>query len=662
MGRRALACSAVLTNPFLPNVSRASVIRLAVLRTCAATFLLACGSAANPGLSGPPGAGVLSSVQITSGSNTVSVGATLSLSATAKDGTGATIAGGTIAWSSSAPSVATVSTFGMVTGVSAGIVSITASSGAISGTTQITVTPDDTPASITLAPSGAIALVSGSTFTLVATVRAPDGRVVPTATVVYNSSDVTVASVTAGVVTGAKAGTAMITATSGAAGALVVVTVSPGPAAALGMRVQPAGSVAGSPLVAQPLVEIRDRAGNLVPAATNAVTVAIATGGGSLSGATTVNAAGGVATFTNLVLSGTAGTRTLSFSATGLTPVTSSDVALSATATPSLVIDTTSVALSAPSGKTSQAVTLGVKNGGTTPLTGVTISPPAYDAGQPGGWLSVSAVGGAPPFTLTLQANAASLPAGSYRAIVQVNAPAASNAPVAITVTLSVSPANTITYGNATEKLRILDVAAAYTPTLSARDGTGQPLPLGSTTFASRASSVATVDGQGKITAVGEGTTWVVVQATGSADSVFVTVPRSGGGPVLRSDLTTYLVKAGDTTFVNVLIDARQTPVGAATVAVGYTSTATPVFKVTYTIPAGPPVPVASSTTAGVIRVSVASATPLTGQTTLLRLRIVTPTAALSGIITLTVTDIVAPDGSDLTSVTTSTRIPIIVQ
>lgn len=480
---------------------------------------------------------------------------------------------------------------------------------------------------------------------------------------VYSSSDATVAGVNAGVVTGAKAGTATITGTSGSVSASVAVTVTAGTAAALGVRTQPAGTAVGSPLSTQPVIEIRDKAGNLVPTATNAVTVAIASGGGSLSGGTTVSAVGGVATFTNLVVAGTAGTRAFSFSAAGLTPVTSGDFALTASATPLLVIDTTTVALSAPSGKSSQVVTLGVKNGGATPLTGVTYSQPAYDAGQATGWLTVSASGGAPPFVITLQANAVTLSPGSYRAVIQVNAPGASNTPVAITVTLTVSPANSITYGTSTEKLRILDVAAAYAPALSAHDGTGQPLPIGTVTFASRATSVATVDAQGRITAVGEGTTWVVVQGVGSSDSVFVTVPRSAAGPVLRSDLTTFLVKAGDVTFVNVLLDTRSTPVGAATVAVGYT-TITPVFgfNVTYTIPTGPPAPVATSTTAGVIRVSVASATPLTSQITLLRLRIVTPTAGLSGVITLTVTDIVAPDGSDLMSVTTSTRIPIIVQ
>jgi hypothetical protein len=526
-----------------------------------------------------------------------------------------------------------------------------------------TVTPDDTPASITLAPASPIPLVSGSLIALTATVRAPDGHVVSAAAVSYISSDTTVASVNAGAVTGAKAGTATITGTSGNVSTSVTVTVTAGTATVLGVRTQPAGTAVASPLSTQPVVEIRDKAGNLVPTATNLIAVAIASGGGSVLGTTTVNPVGGVATFTNLVISGTAGTRALSFSANGLTQVTSGDFALTASVTPLLVIDTTTVALTAPSGKTSQVIVLGVKNGGASPLTGVTYSQPSYDAEQATGWLAVSASGSAPPFVISLQANPANLTPGNYRAVFQVNAPGATNSPVPITVTLAVTLANSITYGTATEKLRILDVAAAYTPSLSARDGTGQPMPIGTATFASRATSVATVDVQGRITAVGEGTTWVVVQGAGSSDSVFVIVPRRAAGPVLRSDLTTFLVKAGDVTFVNVLLDTRSTPVGAATIAVGYTTiTAVFGYNVTYTIPTGPPAPVATSTTAGVIRVSVASATSLTSQITLLRLRIVTPTAGLSGVITLTITDIVAPDGSDLMSVATSTRIPIIVQ
>src|SRR2546425_985190 len=74
----------------------------------------------------------------------------------------------------------------------------------------------------------------------------------------------------------------------------------------------------------QPVVQLRDGSGNPVSQAGVVVTAAIATGGGTLGGTLTATTNGsGVASFTNLSISGTAGDRTLSFSATGLTGVNS---------------------------------------------------------------------------------------------------------------------------------------------------------------------------------------------------------------------------------------------------------------------------------------------------------------------------------------------------
>ena len=78
--------------------------------------------------------------------------------------------------------------------------------------------------------------------------------------------------------------------------------------------------------------------------------------------------------------------------------------------------------------------------------------------------------------------------------------------------------------------------------------------------------------------------------------------------------------------------------------------------------PAGSPSPVVSLPVTGVYRITFASATALTGSLPLIRLGVITPFANTTGVITLTVTEIVAPDGSDLLPLTTSTRIPIIVK
>src|SRR5438105_13001008 len=74
-----------------------------------------------------------------------------------------------------------------------------------------------------------------------------------------------------------------------------------------------------------------DGAGNPVNQAGVVVTAAIATGSGTLGGTLTATTLGtGVASFTNLAISGTAGDRTLSFSATGLTSATSTTVTITA--------------------------------------------------------------------------------------------------------------------------------------------------------------------------------------------------------------------------------------------------------------------------------------------------------------------------------------------
>lgn len=86
-----------------------------------------------------------------------------------------------------------------------------------------------------------------------------------------------------------------------------------------------ATSVSGQPLTQQPVITVRD-AGNQ-PLSGISVTATIGSGGGVLSGTLTVNSnASGVASFTNLAISGSAGARTLSFNAGGATPVSSTPI------------------------------------------------------------------------------------------------------------------------------------------------------------------------------------------------------------------------------------------------------------------------------------------------------------------------------------------------
>src|SRR5439155_9598013 len=88
----------------------------------------------------------------------------------------------------------------------------------------------------------------------------------------------------------------------------------------LTLTTQPSSTAqSGVAFAQQPVVQLRDGDGNAVNQEGVTITAAIATGGGTLGGTLTAATNGsGVASFTNLSISGTAGDRTVSFSDRGL--------------------------------------------------------------------------------------------------------------------------------------------------------------------------------------------------------------------------------------------------------------------------------------------------------------------------------------------------------
>jgi alpha-tubulin suppressor-like RCC1 family protein len=105
--------------------------------------------------------------------------------------------------------------------------------------------------------------------------------------------------------------------TAGAGARLVVVT-------------QPSDTAAsGVPFLRQPAIRLMDALGNPLGQVDVPITASIAAGGGTLGGSVTVATdAAGLATFTNLSLSGLAGPRTLLFTSPGLQSITSTPVEL----------------------------------------------------------------------------------------------------------------------------------------------------------------------------------------------------------------------------------------------------------------------------------------------------------------------------------------------
>lgn len=103
-----------------------------------------------------------------------------------------------------------------------------------------------------------------------------------------------------------------------------VATATADVATSLKVVTQPSASpVSGLPFTTQPVLEFRDRFDNTATSASNPVTVSIASGNGTLSGTTTINAKSGLAAFTNLAFTGS-GAVQLRFSSGGFSDATSS--------------------------------------------------------------------------------------------------------------------------------------------------------------------------------------------------------------------------------------------------------------------------------------------------------------------------------------------------
>ncbi len=178
----------------------------AVAAVAVVSLLTACGGDS----SGPP---KVSSVAVTSLANQVEVGATIQFSASPKDGKGNALTGRTVTWSSSAPSVATVDAAGIVTGVSPGPATITATSEGVVGSAGVTVIP--VPVSTVVIDNRTPNVRQGGTAQLNATALDALGRTLAGRTINWSSALPAIATVTqTGLVTGVTSGTTYIRASS----------------------------------------------------------------------------------------------------------------------------------------------------------------------------------------------------------------------------------------------------------------------------------------------------------------------------------------------------------------------------------------------------------------------------------------------------------------
>ncbi len=263
-------------------------------------------------------------VSVEPDSVTVGVTRTSTVMARAFDSRGREISGRPVAWSSAQSGTVSVSSHGEITGLAVGgPVAVSATIEGHSDTTQVTVTLVPVQ-SVTVTPPTA-SINAARTVQLTATPRDELNQPLTSRAVSWVSSDPAVASVAGatGLVTGIEPGTVTVTATSEGKQGTAQIRVTLGAAARLQFIGQPGPVTAGSVMVPAVTVQIQDGAGNLIPTATNAVTVTLpAPDAALLGGVRTVNAVAGIARFGDLTVAAP-GTFSLSAGSAGLTSAAS---------------------------------------------------------------------------------------------------------------------------------------------------------------------------------------------------------------------------------------------------------------------------------------------------------------------------------------------------
>ncbi len=461
----------------------------------------------------------VASVSVTPGSATINVGQTVDFNAQPRDADGNALSGRAVTWTSSNTAVATVNGNGLVTGVAAGSATITAASEGATGTATVTVNPVPV-ASVDVSPSSAT-LTVGQQATLTAQPQDAAGRPLENRAVQWSSSNANVATVSqSGVVTAVAPGAATITATSEGRTGTATIAVSQIPVASV--RVSPATLAIDVGRTGQLRAEPLDGSGNVLP---GRVVVWTSTN----ESVATVDDDGVVTG----VAAGTATIRATSEGKTGTAAVTVTPVAVQ-----TVTVSPASGALIV--GETLQLGAVAKDEGGNT-LAGRPISwtTSNADVATVSGTGLVTAVA---PGSATITATSEGKSGTSTITVSPV--------PVA---SVEVTPSNT-------------EVVIGRTVQLAAqpRDAEDNALAGREVAWSSSDPEVATVDQNGVVTGVAEGTARITATSEGKSGAATVAVRPAAVATITLSTTTLTLVEDEEATVSATLRDDQGNELAAA--------------------------------------------------------------------------------------------------
>ena len=507
----------------------------------------------------------VTSITLDRTSASLKAGETVTLTATVKpdDATDKTVT-----WSTSDATVATVSN-GVVTAKKVGSATITAKAGDKTATCVVTVVATQVT-SITLNRTSA-SLKAGETVTLTATVKPDDAT---DKTVTWSSSDATVATVSNGVVTAKKVGTATITAKAGDKTATCAVTVVATPVTSITLNRTSASLKAGETVTLTATVKPDDATDKTVTWSTSDATVATVSNGivtAKKVGSATITAKAGEKSATCSITVVATPVTSVTLDRTSAQLKAGETVTITATVKPDDATD------KAVTWSTSDASVATVSNGVVSAVKVGTATITAR-AGDKSATCAVTVVA-TPVTSVTLDKTTASLKAGET---VTLTATVKPDDATDKTVTWSTSDASVATVNNgvvtakkvgaATITAKAGDKSATCAITVEPTPVTGITLdnasvtlkegqeiqltatvePVDATdktvTWSSNKSEVATVDNTGKVKAIKEGSAIITAKAGDKTATCVISVSKNVIAVTsVTLDKTTASLKAGET-------------------------------------------------------------------------------------------------------------------